>query len=57
MADLLAAQAQGMAQAWLHGNAPTEAERLALLRVREWVEDFFECTFDEMKAVVERTRG
>ena len=51
---LLAGQRKAMAEAYMQGNARTEAERMALLMAEAFVEDMFESTADDYKATMER---
>ena len=54
MASLIEAQAESIRQSYYRGRAVPEPERLALLRVEEWVTDFFTATLDDMQRTMEQ---
>lgn len=54
MGRLIEAQAEHIRQSYWAGNPRPEEERLALQRVSEWVEDFFDTPLEEMKATMEQ---
>lgn len=50
----IAARKAALQSRWWAGQEVPEAERLALIRLEEWVEDFFDLTADDLRAAIER---
>ena len=53
MAAQVERRKQALCRAYLGGNPVPESDRLALLMVEEWVEDFFESSAEDVKAAEE----
>ena len=53
MRKVAARRKAALTEAYLSGNQQPGADRKALLLVEQWVEDFFESTAEDVRAVME----
>lgn len=53
LARQLARKREYLKDRWLQGQSPSEGERLAILGLGEWHDDFFTLTHSELMAAIE----
>lgn len=46
-------QEEALKQSFMQGRQDLELSRLSLLRVRQWAEDFFEASAEDVRAAIE----